>query len=326
MLFVIGLLYGFLGGGFFGLALIDSKELKIKWHALLAEMVALGLLTYAILINQLGWLMTPPRSEMWAACLGASIAVAWYIRRNHHDAAMKVAVFSALGAGFGFAFGNFLQVLGSVSGWNFNFWNTMEYSIGFFGGMGMAYGTFTAQWPVSNEKSSRSMNAVALFFLVILVPFIVWDQTFVNDRFEFIIESGGNNATIFVIKCIAIAAIILVALVVMMQNLQPNRSVPMDINARGVRSFFILYTLLYMLLSFLVTGLYTHPLEQYLYLVNFAVILLLLPAVDGGFQVRKSRPAQWAALSLVLIGAIAFFAFIAIQTHGELPGHQIRFK
>ena len=32
MLFVIGALYGFLGGGLMGLVLVDSKDFKVKWQ------------------------------------------------------------------------------------------------------------------------------------------------------------------------------------------------------------------------------------------------------------------------------------------------------
>ena len=90
MLFVIGVLYGFLGGGLFALALADSKEFKvILGFPHIAEMVAFALLTYGFLINQLEWLMTPPRSELWAACLGASIALAWYILRHKQQTCIK---------------------------------------------------------------------------------------------------------------------------------------------------------------------------------------------------------------------------------------------
>src|SRR5688500_6133439 len=92
MLFVIGGLYGLLGGGLFALSLSESKEFKVSWASLIAEMVALALLTYGFLINQLEWLMTPPRSELWAACLGAAIALAWYMFRHKQESAMKVAV------------------------------------------------------------------------------------------------------------------------------------------------------------------------------------------------------------------------------------------
>ena len=152
MLFVIGGLYGFIGGGLFGLVLSGSETHKIKWHALIVEMVVWAIIIYFFLIEQWGWLMTPPRSELWAACLGMALALTWFLWRHGHRAAIRVAVFSGLGGGFGFAFGNFLQVLGTVSEVHFNFWNVMEYSVGFFGGLGMAYGTFTAEWPASDER------------------------------------------------------------------------------------------------------------------------------------------------------------------------------
>lgn len=144
MLFVIGSLFGFLGGGLFGLVLEDSEEKPVPWPGLVTEMIAMAIVVYFFLIEQFGYLMTPPRSELWAACLGLAIGLAWYLVRTARQAALRVAVYAGLGGGFGFAFGNFLQVLGIASEIDFNFWNVMEYSIGFFGGIGMAFGTFTA--------------------------------------------------------------------------------------------------------------------------------------------------------------------------------------
>jgi hypothetical protein len=128
MLFLIGSLYGFIGGGHFGLALADGKS-RVTWSSLLAEMVALALVTYGFLINQLEWLMTPPRSEMWAACLGVALALAWYLIRNKEAASLRVAVYTGLGAGFGFAFGNFLQVVGTGSDIPISLWNVMEWLV-----------------------------------------------------------------------------------------------------------------------------------------------------------------------------------------------------
>ena len=77
MLAVIGGLYGFLGGGFFGLGLESTDDKKPNWAALIAQMVAGAYLAWGFLIYQLEWFMTPPRSELWAACLGAAAALAW---------------------------------------------------------------------------------------------------------------------------------------------------------------------------------------------------------------------------------------------------------
>ena len=322
MLFVLGVLYGFLGGGFFGLALMDSRHNRIKWHKVITEMVAIGLLVYAVLINQLGWLMTPPRSEMWAACLGAGIALAWYIARNQYHGVMKVAICSALGAGFGFAFGNFLQVLGNVSGISFNFWNVMEYSIGFFGGIGMAYGTFTSSWPVDDHLPKASSNVIPILGVALFIPFVVWEQSFVTDRFDFIVNGGGSASTIFYFKAIALIAILAVCARVLFKNFSATTT---QGHSAYVRQFFILYTLLYIFLSFLVTGVFAHPLEQYLYLLNLVVILFLFRQTRGDFKVYEYNAGRCVAAAVILVAVIAVLAAIAINSHGALPGANVRF-
>ena len=321
MLFLIGILYGLLGGGLFGLALVDSEANRIKWHRLITEMVAMGLLAYGILINQLEWLMTPPRSEMWAACLGAGMAVTWYIVRHKYYGVLKVALSSALGAGFGFAFGNFLQVMGSISGLEFNFWNVMEYSIGFFGGGGMAYGVFTSQWPPSDISVKPHSNLLPILLVLIFVPFVVWDQSFVTDRFDFIPDTN----TIFVFKLTAFLAIVATAFVSIRANYSANNADQPSRDYRVARNFFITYFALYILLSFLVTGIFIHPPEQYLYVLNFIAILWILPRLKGTSTLQTLQPVRWVWLVFFSIIILGILALIAANTHGELPGSQIRF-
>jgi hypothetical protein len=325
MLFVIGLLYGFLGGGLFALALVHSKNIKVKWHSLVAEMVAFGLLAYSVLIGQLGWLMTPPRSELWAACLGAAIALAWYVARNSLPGVMKVAVCSALGAGFGFAFGNFLQILGSVSGAGFNFWNVMEYSIGFFGGIGMAYGTFTTAWPAAQDTPAKNSNLIPILFVVLFIPFVVWDQSFVTDRFDFILQNGGTPSTVLYLKLIAILSILVVFALTIAGNYAVSPQTGIAELHQKTRQFFILYAGLYIFLSFLLTGIFVHPIEQYLYVANLIVILFLISKSEVTFSVDEHRPVVWLTLGLVSITIIALFAIIVINSHDGLQGSQIRF-
>jgi hypothetical protein len=260
---------------------------------------------------------------MWAACLGASIALAWYIKRNAHENVMKVAVCSALGAGFGFAFGNFLQVMGNVSGLPFNFWNVMEYSIGFFGGIGMAYGTFTQQWAVTEVKIRPRSSLIPILFIALFIPFVVWDQTFVDKRFDFILEGGGTVSTIFYFKLIAILAIAAVALLTLGRNYSPADG---EYRTRArVKEFFLLYFGLYILLSFLVTGILVHPIEQYLYIVNMLVIIYLMSRSDVAFSITDSQPRRWMVTAVISVVVIALLAVIAINSHGEMWGSQKRF-
>lgn len=173
MLLLIGGLYGFIGGGLTGLALESSDNKKPDWAALITQMVAGGVLSWGLLINELEWFMTPPRSELWAACLGAAVALGWYLYRNGYTNALRTAWFAALGAGIGFALGNFLQRMGGTTGIKFNWWNVMEYSIGFCGGIGMAYGVFSgSNWPQSSKPDKMS-NKFGWLFLIAIVPYVV---------------------------------------------------------------------------------------------------------------------------------------------------------
>lgn len=188
MLAVIGGLYGFLGGGMLGLGLETTDEKKPDWAALIAQMVAGGWLFWGFLIYQLEWFMTPPRSELWAACLGAAVALAWYLYRVNFHKALRVAVYSALGAGFGFAFGNFIQTLGTASGVAYNWWNVMEFTLGFCGGVGMAYAVRTIRWP-ETAKPSRSANWLALFFIFVFIPLTNFITTFEVEKLKRLAES-----------------------------------------------------------------------------------------------------------------------------------------
>jgi hypothetical protein len=326
MLFVIGALYGFLGGGLFGLALADTAPNKIKWHSLIVEMTAWGLLTYAFLVNQLEWFMTPPRSEMWAGCLGAAIALAWFMIRNRQRSSLTVAVWSALGAGFGFAFGNFLQVLGSVLHIPFNFWNVMEYAIGFFGGLGMAYGTLISEWPVMAEKQTRDSNLLPILLLAVFIPFVVWDQSFVTDRLRDVVSGDATGETVLALKLIALASILLVAAIVITEYYGRVKKDDVHYSYAAIRKVFVLSLGVYTFLSFLVTGLYSHPLEQYLYLVNIGVILFVLPRLNGSVALQKDSAGRWLVATALVVLVIALLAVVAISSHGELKGSQVRFQ
>lgn len=320
MLFVIGVLYGILGGGLFGLALADSKTFKVKWASVITEMVAFALLTYGLLVNQLEWFMTPPRSELWAACLGASIAVLWYIIRNKQDGVLRIAIWSALGAGFGFAFGNFLQVLGGTSTLKINFWNIMEYSIGFFGGLGMAYGTLTSSWPEQERTRPRTSNLVPILFLAVLIPFVLWDQSFVTEKLDFIFKEGGTSQTIFIFQ--VLAALSIAFYVIMMLSRYFRTSYTFS----DVRLIFLISLGVYTFLSFLLTGIYLHPIEQYLYLVNIALILFLVQSISDNFEIIDESPKRWLVACVLSIVIIGVFALFAINSHGDMPGAEVRFK
>lgn len=332
MLAVIGGLYGLLGGGLFSLGLEESTSgKKVAWHHLLVEMTAGGILFYYFIIEQLGILMTPPRSEAWAVCAGAGIALIYFMFRHSYQGALRTALFSAIGGGFGFAFGDFLQVMGYLSGIQFNFWNVMEYSLGFFGGLGMSYGAITGfkkSSLIPKETNANTRTGWALFGLVFLIPLIVFQQSFLEkDLSEEFSKLSVNTPATW--ATISISTAFLIWLVVQLLTLKNYN----DFSSESASSISILkFTGIalfssYILFSILLTGSYFQftRLEQYLYILNFSVILFL------AFKIEKQEPNRYlpefspARTAIIALVIILVLAAVASASHGPIPGAQLRF-
>lgn len=325
MLFVIGALFGLLGGGLVGLTLDSTKKNKVKWGQLVAEMTAGGLIGYFFLVEQIGIKMTPPRSEAWAVCFGAGLAMVWHMAREKRNSAIRVAIFSALGGGFGFAFGNFLQIVGNVLEINFNMWNVMEYSIGFFGGTGMAYGVFSSKWPVVDELPKKWANTAALFFIVVFIPLIVYRETLAFEHLFRNFKDLQNAENLATISTVFSAILMLAIAIFLFWKL--NKAA---FKKNDVMLFFLLLLSVYILLSYTLKGLFagvTH-LNHHLYFVNLLVIIILSrnarPAMFDGVS-GKVRVARWFIFLAAIVLVLAFLTLIAINIHGEMGGAHNRF-
>ncbi len=331
MLFVIGGLYGFIGGGLFGLSLGNSSKKSVNWAGLIVEMVAGGIIFYYFLIEQIGWLMTPPRSEVWAVCLGMAVALTWNMIRNENYSALRVAVFSGLGGGFGFAFGNFLQVLGYVSGIKFNFWNVMEYSLGFFGGLGMAYGTFTSKWEKSEDIPPKTSQLFPLLIVVLVIPFIVWQQSFETKRIEEMLtkinELQTNNLLSKAVEWGSLVIIVAMGLL-FLYKFYIKKANPISYNFGEIRHLFIILLGVYIILSFLITGAFlsVYRIEQYLYVLNLLALSFLLNLTQPIFSEVDINYKKWSINLAAVIILIAIFSLIAINTHSDLKGAHQRFS
>lgn len=329
MLFVIGGLYGFVGGGLFGLALADSPTKPVKWHEVIVEMVVGAILFYFFLIEEFNWNMTPPRSEMWAACFGAAVALTWYMVRNQQTSALRVAVFSGLGGGFGFAFGNFLQVLGGLTGIKFNFWNMMEYSLGFFGGLGMAYGTFTSEWERTDDQQPKSKVWFPLLMTFLVIPYIVWEQSFTIERLQRIfseLDVAPESPILAGVQFTALGLLVLFAAVLWVL-FYVNKSSLVSYSEKNVYTLFLGHWGLYVVFSLLLTGAFlsTYRIEQYLYILNWVVVAVLLPKVEIGFMPRPILVGKWGKNFVLVLTSIAILTLILINSHGELKNAHKRF-
>lgn len=335
MLAVIGGLYGFMGGGFLGLGLASSAEKKPDWAALISQMVAGAYLFWGFIIYQLEWFMTPPRSELWAACLGAAVALGWYLYREGYHNALSVALYSALGAGFGFAFGNFLQVLGSASGIAYNWWNVMEFTLGLCGGIGMAYAVLSNEWPKKEKPSSRT-NWLALVFVFALIPFINYVNAFSANKLSKLAEqySIADSAS-FVSSQQLWGGFILLIMSVVTVLVWRNFQRADEKNNQLIGPFlFFACSLYYLLFSYIIKGFFIRPFSFGQSDTTYLPILIIMGVLwrfgakraqadsvfRPGISTKKSN-----SLLIALIICLLFIAFISIQVHDGLGGMQTRF-
>ena len=326
MLFVIGGLYGLIGGGLTGLTLESSKEKRVNWPGLMAEMVAGGLIAYGFLIMQLEILMTPPRSEAWAFCFGAGLALIWHLARKGFSSSIKVALITMVGSGFGFAFGNFLQIVGTLLEINFNMWNVMEYSIGFFGGLALAYSVFTSPWPENIESPKSWENRVLYVIALIIIPLLVFQQSLsVQTLTERLANSGINGNTSMLSSFVSG---LLICLIIIFYAIKFEKS-KFVMTKNTVFWVYLSFISCYVFVSFIVTGIFGGKvyLNHFLYLVNIGVVLVLLRSIRNPFSVNLNTgiSLNYLRALAIVITIIVMLALILVNIHGDMGGSQTRF-
>ena len=326
MLFVIGGLYGLIGGGLTGLSLESTQERKVKWAGLIAEMVAGGLIAYGFLIIQLEFFMTPPRSEAWAFCFGAGLALVWYMARNGYNSSLKVAFITMLGSGFGFAFGNFLQIVGNILEINFNMWNVMEYSIGFFGGAALAYSIFTSPWPQNAEPPRNWENRVSYIIALIFFPVLVFQQSMLFDTLAE--RLGGSGIEVGMANTSTIITGLLICLMAIFYVLKLENS-KFNITNNTVFLLYITFISVYVAISFIVSGVFGGVIlsNHILYVLNIAALLILLRKNQSPFSntLTSALTKKHVYYLVSILALILLLASILVNIHEELGGAQIRY-
>ena len=255
------------------------------------------------------------------------MAMVWHMARNKLDSPLRVALFSALGAGLGFAFGNFLQILGNVLEISFNMWNVMEYSIGFFGGIAMAYGVFTSEWPDESLVPETWENRTALLLTFVFIPIIVFNQ---SRLYEVIsgnsIENMDLNEITFAGSIAAAIIIVAMAVIGWIVTVKSKHS----FKRQDVMVLFILYFASYIFISYCVTGAFSgiFMLNHHLYVINFIVVLVLSGQRFPAFFEHHGSDisgTKWLQYFTAIIVIIIILTLILINIHGEMNGANARF-
>ncbi|MCK5104450.1 MAG: hypothetical protein KAR17_16615, partial [Cyclobacteriaceae bacterium] len=213
----------------------------------------------------------------------------------------------------------------------FNMWNVMEYSLGFFGGLGMAYGTVTSEWEKTEETQRKTSNLIPMLLVVLVIPFVVWDQSFELERLQKTYTNlvAGDATTIAgIVQIIAFSLIIIQAGFVLVKYYYLQKDNMMQYSGAQVKSFFMSHFGIYIIFSLLITGAFvsTYRVEQYLYIVNYIIILFALPKLNPVFESKGIYTGKWGRNFLLVLLFIAVLAIIAISTHGEMGGMNKRFE
>lgn len=180
-LFVVGALWGVVGGGIVGLALEPEPPGAIRLALLFAGMAAGAYVGFDLLIRRCGIRMTPPRSDAWACEFGAALVLIPFLAIHDCQVALRGAVFGLFGYGVGFVVGNFLQVLGNVSGIPIGWWKVMEKTMGFVGGLTLAYGLLTANTPAVPAVGSLP-NWTGILVVGVVIPWMVLVKRLTVER------------------------------------------------------------------------------------------------------------------------------------------------
>lgn len=327
MLFVIGGLYGLIGGGLVGLTLDSTEEKKVRWGSLIAEMTAGGLLAHMFLVEQIGFRMTPPRGDSWAICLGAGLALIWYMARNKHQSPLRVAFYSTIGGGLGFAFGTFFHMVMNWVEIPFNTWNMAEYTIGLFGGIGMAYGVFTSSWPKASAVPAKWENIAAMLLVVVFMPLIIFRESFFYANFAEQYQQLANAETIALVNILGAGTLIMIMVIYVWVKFA---RVDYQLGRKEALMLMVIYSSVYAALSYIKTGAFAGMFSSnhHLYFVNIALVVWLLNKKYPAFYevlTNKIETKKWIMLATVILVSLAIMAVLAIEVHGPTPERYDRF-
>jgi len=252
----------------------------------------------------------------------------WYMARNKFRSALRVALITSLGGGFGFAFGNFLQIIGNILEINFNMWNVMEYSIGFFGGISLAYGVLSSSWPEKSSAPEKWENKAALLIVFILIPFIVFSQSLGYNRFLERFKDLSNPELFALLSSLSAAAVFIITAILTCYRV--NHSVN-GFRRKDVMLIMLTFFAAYITISYIVTGALTGTflLNHHLYWVNYIIIMVLLRKQFPAFPDFKSDDLNISRWFLWVAGILIFIiilTLILVNIHGEISGSHNRFQ
>jgi hypothetical protein len=206
-------------------------------------------------------------------------------------------------------------------------WNVMEYSIGFFGGSALAYSVFSSMWPENVSTPKPWENRTALFSLFVFIPLIIFKESL---QYNLLVERLGDVVkpeSVARVSSVFVTTLMTVLFFIVWYRVEKKR---FSFGRRYSRFVFIAYFVTYILLSFAVSGLFAGhiPLNHWLYLVNFVIVLFLLEKQYPVFfsnPVPEKNSKLFIGILVFILTVLVLLAFVSVNIHGEMNGAHDRF-
>ncbi len=144
--------------------------------SLMLHMAAGWWIGFLLLVELLGWRMTPPRGDNWAGCAGMVVGLWVYlIRRGLHNVLIASLGCGFIG-GFGFAAATMLKLIEIKAGWQTNLHSVLEQTYGFINGLGVAGVILLLRNRVPRVEDSppvrRWTEAYAVLFVLVGITYL----------------------------------------------------------------------------------------------------------------------------------------------------------
>ncbi|MEK7675006.1 MAG: hypothetical protein AAB676_04110 [Verrucomicrobiota bacterium] len=131
---------------------------------------------FLLLVELLGWRMTPPRSDNWAGCIGMTLGLWVYLQRHGLSGVTLASLVTGFFGGFGFSAATMLKLVEVTSGWQTNWHSVLEQTYGFINGVGVAVAMLclASRAPrISEEPLARRWTEVyAVGFVLLGVTYL----------------------------------------------------------------------------------------------------------------------------------------------------------
>jgi uncharacterized membrane protein len=182
-------------------------------------------------------------------------------------------------------------------------------------------------WPENVNTPKPWENRIALFFVFVFIPLIIFRESLQYNLLVERVKEVVNPERVARLSNVFVTTLLVVLCVMVWYRVEKKR---FSFDRKFIRFVFVAYFITYIILSFVVSGLFAGnvPLNHWLYLVNFIMVLLLLelqkPVLFSNTAPEKNNK-HFIGIPVFILIVLVLLTFIAIGIHGEMYGAHDRF-